>query len=190
MASAAVMAITKRSISGSEKSVPAKDQQSKRLRHAAIVPSYGALCCVCAPSRPGSLRRASQLKTDKPLERLDTFASRAKLLGGPDGGNGALQCRPMEDATVTGAPPMQKRREYTSFSALLRLLPQPIRHQFARLERQRFRGKRNYLLISTQKSRSWSPETRYTEFRRVLSRAARPLPWIKPLFSELLPRLP
>src|SRR5262249_53478392 len=121
MASAAVMAITKRSISGSEKSVPAKDQQSKRLRHAAIVPSYGALCCVCAPSRPGSLRRASQLKTDKPLERLDTFAS-------------------------------------------------------------------HYLLISTQKSRSWSPETRYTEFRRVLSRAARPLPWIKPLFSELLPR--
>src|SRR5262249_26240961 len=85
----------------------------------------------------------------------------------------------MEDATVTGAPPMQKKSEYTSFSALLRLLPQPIRHQFARLERQRFRGKRNYLLIFTQKSRSWSPETRYTEFRRVLSRAARPLPWIK-----------
>jgi len=41
MASAGVMAITKRSISGSEKSVPAEDQQSKRLRCAAIVPSYG-----------------------------------------------------------------------------------------------------------------------------------------------------
>jgi hypothetical protein len=39
----------------------------------------------------------------------------------------------MEDATVTGAPPMQKSSEYTSFSALLRLTPQPIRHQFARL---------------------------------------------------------
>jgi hypothetical protein len=36
-ASADVMAITKRSISGSEKSVPAKHQQSKRLRCAAIV---------------------------------------------------------------------------------------------------------------------------------------------------------
>jgi hypothetical protein len=32
-----VMAITKRSISGSEKSAPAKHQQSKRLRCAAIV---------------------------------------------------------------------------------------------------------------------------------------------------------
>jgi hypothetical protein len=40
MASAAVMAITKWSISGLEKSVPAEDQQSKRLRCAAIVFSY------------------------------------------------------------------------------------------------------------------------------------------------------
>src|SRR5262249_61193089 len=36
-----VMDITKWSISGSEKSVPAKDHQSKRLRCVAIVPSYG-----------------------------------------------------------------------------------------------------------------------------------------------------
>jgi hypothetical protein len=40
MASATVMAITERSISGSEKSVPAKDGQSKRLRRAAS-PHYG-----------------------------------------------------------------------------------------------------------------------------------------------------
>src|SRR5262249_51647540 len=46
---AAVMAVTKWSISGSEKSVPAKDQQSKRLRCAAAV----------ALTRASALSRAS-----------------------------------------------------------------------------------------------------------------------------------
>src|SRR5262249_28093445 len=59
-------AITKRSISGSEKSVPAKDQQSKRLRCAAIVPSYRHYVAYAHP--PGWVHRAPCLptKTDKP----------------------------------------------------------------------------------------------------------------------------
>src|SRR5262249_3550937 len=51
MASAAVMGITKWSISGSEKSVPAKDQQSKRSRSAAIVPSYQHYVTAYSPGR-------------------------------------------------------------------------------------------------------------------------------------------
>ena len=43
LASNDVMAITKWSISGSEKSVPAKHQQSKRLRCAAIVSNYAIM---------------------------------------------------------------------------------------------------------------------------------------------------
>src|SRR5262245_29347059 len=59
MASAAVMAITKRSISGSEKTVPAKDQQLKQLRCAAIVPSYGPYVAYAHP--PGRVHRAVPL---------------------------------------------------------------------------------------------------------------------------------
>jgi hypothetical protein len=51
MALAAVMAITKWSISGSEKSVPAKDQQSKSLRCVAIVPSCGHYVAAHPPGR-------------------------------------------------------------------------------------------------------------------------------------------
>src|SRR5215471_21633771 len=45
------MAITKRSISGSEKSVPAKHQQSKRLRCAAIVFNYRHYVAAYPPGR-------------------------------------------------------------------------------------------------------------------------------------------
>src|SRR5262245_66679426 len=51
-----VMDITKWSISGSEKSVPAKDHQSKRLRCAAIVPSYGHYVAYAYP--PDGVHRA------------------------------------------------------------------------------------------------------------------------------------
>src|SRR6516165_5624441 len=70
MASPAAMAITKRSISGSEKSVPAKDQQSKRLRCAAIVLAIGVMLRMrtlpagfiapCLPTKTDRLPSGSQ----------------------------------------------------------------------------------------------------------------------------------
>jgi hypothetical protein len=59
-----VMDITKWSISGSEKSVPAKDQQSKRLRCAAIVPNYGHYVAYAALP-PGFIAPCLPTKTDK-----------------------------------------------------------------------------------------------------------------------------
>src|SRR5262245_13617218 len=57
-----VMDITKWSISGSEKSVPAKDHQSKRLRCAAIVPSYGHYVAYAyPPGGAGSVTAANTI---------------------------------------------------------------------------------------------------------------------------------